>query len=159
VNDPERSHPGGWNFFLRIFPQSSHRVAAFGAALGLGSPAGLFLLRFIFSPSASSWPVWAADEIAKLWPVYAYAALGTVAAFSVFGYFLGRGYDAYRGESRALRQMARNLRRLAITDGLLRPLFLSWKYIEITKKLLPFRPKYVVVNQKKSEETVWSAYS
>jgi hypothetical protein len=43
--------------------------------------------------------------------------------------------------------------------GLLQPLFLSWKYIEITKKLLPFRPKYVVVNQKKSEETVWSAYS
>ena len=43
--------------------------------------------------------------------------------------------------------------------GLLQPLFLSWKYIENTKNLLPFRPKYVVVNQKKSEETVWSAYS
>jgi diguanylate cyclase (GGDEF)-like protein len=118
VNDPERSRAVWWNFFLRIFPQSSHRVALVGAVLGLGSPGGLFLLRFIFSPSAASWPAWASDEIARLWPVYAYATLGTVAAFSIFGYFLGRGYDAYRGESRALRQMARNLRRLAITDSL-----------------------------------------
>jgi hypothetical protein len=31
--------------------------------------------------------------------------------------------------------------------------------VESTKNRLPFRPKYVVVNQKKSEETVWSAYS
>ena len=34
-----------------------------------------------------------------------------------------------------------------------------WNTCTSHRNLLPFRPKYVVVNQKKSEETVWSAYS
>lgn len=63
-----------------------------GALLALGAPLGLLLLQAIRAGQLS-W-AWLVQELAERAAVHAYVAVGTVLAFTLFGYVLGREGDA-----------------------------------------------------------------
>jgi diguanylate cyclase (GGDEF)-like protein len=73
--------------------------AAIAAALGLGAPAGLLLLRSIERGS----PPWRAlaAELATDGPLYVYVTVSTVLAFAIFGAVVGGLYDSLRSTSLA----------------------------------------------------------
>lgn len=85
---------------LRRVP-AAWRYAAAGVLLGLGAPAGLLFLRIAV---ASVDPI---GEMRNNYFYYAYALLGTCAAFGAFGFLTGRRADQLR-RSRDLYQTLSN---------------------------------------------------
>lgn len=63
-----------------------------GALLALGAPLGLLLLEAIRAHPASG--AWLLAELAERRALYLYVSVGTLIAFSLFGYLLGRDSDA-----------------------------------------------------------------
>jgi diguanylate cyclase (GGDEF)-like protein len=78
----------------------SRRVlySAAGALLALGAPLGLLLLQAVRAGRLSK--DWLARELAEQTPLHVYVALGTLLAFTLFGYVLGREGDALRALAR-----------------------------------------------------------
>jgi len=72
--------------------------SAAGALLALGAPAGLLLLAAVRAGQAS-W-AWLGREVAANALVYAYVTVGTLVAFTLFGFVLGREGDALRALAR-----------------------------------------------------------
>jgi len=68
--------------------------SAVGALFALGAPAGLIVLQAIRSRRASG--AWLFQELTAHFAVHVYVALGTIIAFTLFGYLLGRDADALR---------------------------------------------------------------
>ncbi len=96
---------------------AAQKYAVTGALLGLGSPAGLFLLRAGMA-LRDKLLGWTGTEITGMMAVYIYTAVGSVVVFSVFGYLLGQREDALAQRTRVIEGNAHDLERLAITDGL-----------------------------------------
>ncbi len=65
-----------------------------GALLALGAPAGLIVLEAIRARRASG--EWLLQEFASHAAVHVYITVGTLIAFTLFGYLLGRDADALR---------------------------------------------------------------
>lgn len=93
------------------------KYALGGALLGLGSPYGLFLLRF-FQTFDRGFRDWLKIETAQMWHVYAYAGFATVFFFAAFGYVLGRWNAQLKRRSDRFETDVKYLERLSITDGL-----------------------------------------
>ena len=85
--------------------------ASIGAVLSLGSPVGAAFLRAISGESL-------AHDLATNRVFYVYMALGTLIAFSAFGWVLGQAADRLAEDRRALRVANRRLRRLSRVDAL-----------------------------------------
>jgi len=68
--------------------------SALGALLALGAPLGLLLLQSIRAGRMSR--DWLVEELAAHTAIHVYVAVGTLIAFTAFGYFLGREGDALR---------------------------------------------------------------
>lgn len=98
-------------------PSRAWRYALLGVCLGLGSPAGLFVLRFM-GTFQREFVQWVALELADFKWTYFYLAVGTALAFAIFGYLLGKKSDVLRNQKDLLEQTTRVLRNLSITDGL-----------------------------------------
>lgn len=91
--------------------------AAAGMILGLGSPAGAFLLRFwLADPLLKA--SWAQHELDYNFLFYAYMGFGTVAAFTLFGYVLGLRSEKQRVSNRVLSARVDELHLKSVTDGL-----------------------------------------
>ncbi len=90
---------------------------AAGLILGLGSPAGAFLLRFwLADPLLKA--SWAQHELDYNFLFYAYMGFGTVAAFMLFGYVLGLRSERQRVSNRVLSARVDELHIKSVTDGL-----------------------------------------
>jgi signal transduction histidine kinase len=87
-HEPHRSGLQGGNHRRSL----ASRYSWIGAALGLGAPVGLTLLRRLLSRSRSS----LRQEIAEQGLTYSYLATATPAVFSLFGRMLGRHEDKLR---------------------------------------------------------------
>lgn len=68
--------------------------AAVGAALGLGAPVGLLILRMAIE-DGNGW-AWVRREVAAQWPVYLYLTLSTLLVFGTFGGVVGALHDEAR---------------------------------------------------------------
>ena len=83
--------------------RSHSRFALIGVLLGLGAPLGSLLLRVLLQPHAG-----VLTTLTREWQTadfyYVYMTIGTIAAFGLFAYILGRLNDS--------------LRDLSVTDGL-----------------------------------------
>lgn len=79
---------------LRSMPRS-HFYPVVLAALALGAPVGLLLVRALAAGRAPTL-AWALEDIAHLRVTYAYVALSAVALLAVLGYLLGGWFDGVR---------------------------------------------------------------
>lgn len=75
--------------FQRIPRRTAY--ALLGAALAVGAPAGLLLVRFVSSGGNAF--SWVEREITGEFLTYAYVALSTMIVFALFGWVLGRQAD------------------------------------------------------------------
>jgi diguanylate cyclase (GGDEF)-like protein len=108
---PAPRSPGDrWKTFAR-------RYGYLGAALGLGSPLGLLLVRYYIEHRAAV-NQWLGGELRGSGEYYIYAGVGTVLAMALWGLWSGRGADAQRSRAAALERAALSLRDMANTDGL-----------------------------------------
>ncbi|HVE14099.1 MAG TPA: GGDEF domain-containing protein, partial [Elusimicrobiota bacterium] len=88
-----------------------------GFILGLGSPAGAFILRFwLAAPLLKS--LWLRSELSYNLVFYLYMGIGTVTAFVIFGYSLGVLSEGQRVHNKNLRRRVDELRIKSVTDGL-----------------------------------------
>jgi len=109
----ERDHWGGG---LRSVPHYLLYPAA-GAAVGIGSPTGAFLLRYwLADPLLKG--VWVRHELDYNFLFYAYMGFGTVIAFIVFGYVIGLRSERQRVSNRVLSARVDELHLKSVTDGL-----------------------------------------
>lgn len=90
---------------------------AVGLLLGLGSPVGAFVLRFWLADPLLR-ELWVRHELQYNFLFYAYMAVGTVAAFVVFGYVLGVRSEAQRVHNRVLSARIDELHLKSVTDAL-----------------------------------------
>ncbi len=101
---------------LRAIPHY-YLYPAVGAALGVGSPTGAFLLRFwLDDPLLKS--VWVRHELDYNFLFYSYMGVGTVIAFMVFGYVIGLRSERQRVNNRVLSARVDELHLKSVTDGL-----------------------------------------
>ncbi len=101
---------------LRSIPHYYLYPAA-GAALGLGSPTGAFLLRYwLADPLLKS--IWVRHELDYNFLFYAYMGVGTVFAFILFGYAIGLRSERQRVYNRVLSARVDELHIKSVTDGL-----------------------------------------
>ena len=103
---------GGW----RAVPHYFLDPAA-GAALGLGSPTGAFLLRYLLADPLLK-GVWVRHELDYNFLFYAYMGVGTVIAFMIFGYVIGLRSERQRVSNRVLSARVDELHLKSVTDGL-----------------------------------------
>ncbi|MCR4295460.1 MAG: GGDEF domain-containing protein [Elusimicrobia bacterium] len=90
---------------------------AAGAALGLASPLGAFLLRFwLADPLLKG--AWARHEFDYNFLFYAYMGVGSVLAFLLFGYVIGLRSERQRVSNRVLSARVEELHLKSVTDGL-----------------------------------------
>lgn len=90
---------------------------ALGAMIGLGSPVGAFLLRYwLADPILKS--NWVRTELDYNFLFYAYMAVGTVAAFMLFGYVLGLRSERQKVSNRRLSVRVDELHVKSVTDAL-----------------------------------------
>ena len=101
---------------LKDYPYSL-RYAAVGVLLGLGSPYGLLTLRVINSFDRK-FLAWLSAELDAMTWIYLYTGLGSVFAFTLFGYLLGKREDALRKHTKKVEASARDLKIMSVTDGL-----------------------------------------
>jgi diguanylate cyclase (GGDEF)-like protein len=111
----EQDH-GHYRARIRAFPHYYLYPAA-GMALGLGSPAGAFFMRYwLADPLLKS--VWVLHELDYNFLFYAYMGVGSVAAFMVFGYVIGLRSERQRVTNRVLSARVDELHLKSVTDGL-----------------------------------------
>lgn len=108
----DRDERGGW----RAIPHHYLYPAA-GAALGLGSPTGAFVLRYWLADPLLK-RVWITHELDYNFLFYAYMGLGTVIAFMIFGYAIGLRSERQRLNNRQLSARIDELHLKSVTDGL-----------------------------------------
>ena len=101
---------------LRAIPHYYLYPAA-GFLLGLGSPTGMFLLRY-WREDPLLKALWARNELDYNFLFYAYMGLGTVAAFMIFGYVIGLRSERQRVNNRVLSARVDELHLKSVTDGL-----------------------------------------
>jgi diguanylate cyclase (GGDEF)-like protein len=90
---------------------------AAGAAVGLASPAGAFLLRYwLADPLLTT--MWARHELDYNFLFYAYMGVGSVLAFMIFGYVIGLRSERQRVTNRVLSARVDELHLKSVTDGL-----------------------------------------
>ena len=90
---------------------------ALGAAVGVGSPIGAFSLRYwLADPLLKA--TWMRNELDYNFLFYAYMAVGTVAAFMIFGYVLGLRSERQKVSNRRLSVRVDELHIKSITDAL-----------------------------------------
>jgi diguanylate cyclase (GGDEF)-like protein len=73
-------------------PRQRWRYGLTGAALGLGAPAGLLVVRALVAGELLR-PEWAAAELAREAWLYLYLLASTGLVFALFGFVLGRGAE------------------------------------------------------------------
>lgn len=88
-----------------------------GAAIGLGSPVGAFLMRLWLEDPLFKLH-WMRSELSYNALFYWYMGLGTVASFAAFGYLMGRRSEHQRIRNADLRRRVEELRVASVTDGL-----------------------------------------
>lgn len=91
--------------------------ALLGAVLGLGSPLGAFVLRW-WRAEPRIFAMWLEVELSANADFYGYMGLGTVAAFTLFGWHVGAHIQGHRVRSRDLRRRVDELHLKSVTDGL-----------------------------------------
>lgn len=96
-------------------PQVS--FALLGALLGLGSPVGAFILRWVHA-EPRIFAMWMEVELSANADFYGYMGLGTVGAFTMFGWYVGTHIQGHRVRNRDLRQRVDELALKSVTDGL-----------------------------------------
>ena len=89
--------------------------SAAGALLALGAPLGLLVLQAVRARRMSG--AWLVQELTEHTAIHVYVAAGTLVAFTLFGYVLGREADALRGLART-DPLTGLLNRRAFTDRL-----------------------------------------
>ncbi len=100
-------------------PSNQHHVpdrriyAFMGFLLGCGAPLGWLVWRSLFSQ-----PAWLKNELTQFGEFYAYTAIGTITAFVLFGYFLGRRSDNVVDESETVKNALDKVNEMAMTDAL-----------------------------------------
>lgn len=90
---------------------------AMGAVIGLGSPIGAFVLRFWLADPVLR-QSWARSELDYNFLFYAYMAVGTVAAFILFGMLIGLRSERQRFSNRMLSARVEELHLKSVTDAL-----------------------------------------
>ena len=90
---------------------------ALGAVMGLGSPIGAFALRYWLADPLLKM-IWLRGELNYNFIFYAYMAVGTVAAFMVFGYALGLRSELQKVSNRRLSVRIDELHIKSVTDAL-----------------------------------------
>ncbi|MBI4375337.1 MAG: diguanylate cyclase [Elusimicrobia bacterium] len=91
--------------------------SSLGFLIGLGSPVGAFLMRFwMDSPILKS--TWVRYELDYNFLFYAYMGLGTVVAFTLFGYIIGLRSERQRVHNRILSARLDELHLRSVTDSL-----------------------------------------
>ncbi|MFN0118465.1 MAG: GGDEF domain-containing protein [Elusimicrobiota bacterium] len=94
-------------------PHDKRTYAILGILLGLGSPIGWLIWRVF-----DSHPLWIKNELSSFGLIYAYMTMGTVIAFTSFGYFLGRKSDLLTKQSSFIKEKLEEVNEMAITDSL-----------------------------------------
>jgi len=94
-----------------------NRYGWLGALLGLGAPLGALVWRFV-KTGPDGLLAWLQNEWLQVGDFYVYMTLGTVTAFAVFGYILGRRSEVLKEENEETKGTVSALNVLAITDGL-----------------------------------------
>ncbi|MCG3204638.1 MAG: hypothetical protein KCHDKBKB_01353 [Elusimicrobia bacterium] len=87
--------------------------ASLGFVLGLGAPVGWLFSRALFDQ-----PEWLRHEFNQFGATYLYMTLGTIAAFTLYGYFLGRHSDRVSDQANSAKETLNKVSQLAITDAL-----------------------------------------
>jgi diguanylate cyclase (GGDEF)-like protein len=130
--------------------QAPHYLAypALGAAVGLGSPIGAFLLRYwLADPILKA--AWARTELDYNFLFYAYMAVGTVASFMLFGYVLGLRSERQKISNRALSARVEELHLKSVTDALSGAFTYGYLYevleLEIQRTLTDKKPLSVLI--------------
>ncbi len=90
---------------------------AAGMLLGLGSPTGAFLLRYLLADPLLK-GAWVRSELDYNFLFYAYMGVGTVVAFMLFGYVIGLRSERQRVSNRVLSARIDELHLKSVTDGL-----------------------------------------
>lgn len=91
--------------------------ALLGALLGLGSPVGAFLLRW-YHAEPRIFEMWMEVELSANADFYGYMGLGTVAAFTLFGWYVGTHIESHKVRNSDLRRRVDELHLKSVTDGL-----------------------------------------
>ncbi|TBR20526.1 diguanylate cyclase, partial [bacterium] len=91
--------------------------ALLGALMGLGSPLGAFLLRW-WRAEPRIFALWMEVELSANADFYGYMGLGTVAAFTLFGWYVGTHIQGHHVRNRDLRRRVDELHLKSVTDGL-----------------------------------------
>ena len=105
-------HGSSW----RAIPHYYSYPAA-GAAIGLASPTGAFLLRYwIADPLLNG--MWARHELDYNFLFYAYMSVGSAVAFMIFGYVIGLRSERQRVRNRVLSARVDELHLKSVTDAL-----------------------------------------
>ncbi len=116
---------------------------AIGAAIGLGSPIGAFLLRFWLADPVLR-QTWARSELDYNFLFYSYMAVGTVGAFILFGVLIGVRSERQRFSNRLLSARVEELHLKSVTDALTGAFTYGYLYevmeIEIQRTLTEKRP-------------------
>jgi signal transduction histidine kinase len=90
----------------RRFARAPTRHAAIGALLGLGAPAGYFVLRRLFSRSV--------DRVDRL--VYTYLTIATPIVFAAFGRVLGAQHERLQREHRDVERLREEFAEIVAHD-------------------------------------------
>ena len=88
-----------------------------GALLGLGSPLGAFILRW-WHAEPRIFALWMEIEVSANADFYGYMGLGTVTAFTLFGWYVGAHIEGHKVRNRDLRRRVDELHLKSVTDGL-----------------------------------------
>lgn len=106
---------------MKTFQQSNRRHQTIGALLGfllgLGAPMGWLAWQFVYSQRVLLLP-WLKGEFLNSGEIYFYLTVGTLTAFTLFGYFLGRTSDAFANQSEVLLGALDKSNTMAVTDAL-----------------------------------------
>ena len=91
--------------------------SAIGAILGLLTPIGAFLLRFLQADPVLKM-LWARSELSYNAVFYIYMFIGASITMILFGYVLGKLSESQRVHNRSLRERVEDLHLRSVTDGL-----------------------------------------
>ncbi len=89
----------------------------FGFGLGICTPIGAFLLRFLQSDPVLKM-LWAKSELSYNAVFYIYMFIGSTITFLLFGYVVGLLSESQRVHNRTLRERVEDLHLRSVTDGL-----------------------------------------
>lgn len=98
-------------------PRSAWQFAVLGAFLGLGSPLGMALIRFVTGNGEFLF-TWAQAEVRALGIPYLYMCLGTVTAFGILGYWLGRRNERLGRDLVRAHEVSSEFMQISRTDAL-----------------------------------------